>query len=96
MNRFCAGAACVLMFTAFAGPAAGQLVVVQPGYVQAPFVRVFTNPDGSSYVRRRSCRCIVRRITTTTLLLRRTNWPSTIGGCCGERRVIPRRGSITG
>jgi hypothetical protein len=34
-----------------ASPCAAQLVVVQPGYVKAPFVRVFKNPDGSSYVR---------------------------------------------
>ncbi len=28
-----------------------QLVVVRPGYVKAPFVRVYSYPDGSSYVR---------------------------------------------
>lgn len=29
----------------------GQLVVVRPGFVKAPFVRVYSYPDGSSYVR---------------------------------------------
>ncbi len=32
-------------------PAVAQLVDVRPGYVRAPFVRVYSYPDGSSHVR---------------------------------------------
>lgn len=35
----------------FAATAHAQLVQVGPGYVKAPFVRVYARPDGSSYVR---------------------------------------------
>lgn len=51
MRRRAGPLAAALMTTLLAAPCAAQLVVVQPGYVKAPFVRVLTNPDGSSYVR---------------------------------------------
>ena len=52
MNRFLLhSAAAALLWHVFAPASQAQLVQVGPGYVKAPFVRVFWNYDGSSYVR---------------------------------------------
>jgi len=43
--------AVLLLLPWFSAICSAQLVVVRPGYVKAPFVRVHSYPDGSSYVR---------------------------------------------
>ncbi len=48
---FCRVLVVALAMTVSGGVARSQLVVVRPGFVKAPFVRVYKNPDGSSYVR---------------------------------------------
>ena len=44
-------AAAALLWHGLSTHGQAQLIQIRPGYIRAPFVRVYTNPDGSSHVR---------------------------------------------